>query len=136
MHRHRLKRVWRIDDAKFLVDVMPRALNVAQTGRPGVVPAFPALTGVLSVPGFDINPMMILHGEQYTEVLCDEVPTRAAWAERTDGDAGPQVAKKDAVDGGEQNLYTVVEGNKVDARTFGGFKAWREGAVDQESMDL
>jgi acetolactate synthase I/II/III large subunit len=31
------KRVWRIDDAKFLVDVMPRALNVAQTGRPGVV---------------------------------------------------------------------------------------------------
>lgn len=43
----------------------------------GVVPAFPALTGVLSVPGFDINPMMILHGEQLTEVLCDEVPTRA-----------------------------------------------------------
>ena len=31
------KRVWRVDDAKFLVDVMPRALNVAQTGRPGVV---------------------------------------------------------------------------------------------------
>jgi acyl dehydratase len=43
----------------------------------GVVPAFPALTGVLSVPGFEINPMMILHGEQTTEVLCDEVPTRA-----------------------------------------------------------
>jgi len=31
------KRVWRIDDAKFLADIMPRALNVAQTGRPGVV---------------------------------------------------------------------------------------------------
>jgi len=31
------KRVWRVDDAKFLADVMPRALNVAQTGRPGVV---------------------------------------------------------------------------------------------------
>jgi acetolactate synthase I/II/III large subunit len=31
------KRVWRIDDAKFLADVMPRALNLAQTGRPGVV---------------------------------------------------------------------------------------------------
>lgn len=43
----------------------------------GVVPAFPALTGVMSVQGFDINPMMILHGEQYTEVLCKEVPTRA-----------------------------------------------------------
>lgn len=31
------KRVWRIDDAKYFPDVMPRALNVAQTGRPGVV---------------------------------------------------------------------------------------------------
>jgi acetolactate synthase-1/2/3 large subunit len=31
------KRVWRVDDAKFLSDVMPRALNVAQTGRPGAV---------------------------------------------------------------------------------------------------
>ncbi len=31
------KRVWRVDDAKYLVDVMPRALNVAQTGRPGAV---------------------------------------------------------------------------------------------------
>jgi acetolactate synthase I/II/III large subunit len=29
--------VWRVDDAKFLVDVMPRALNLAQTGRPGAV---------------------------------------------------------------------------------------------------
>src|SRR5580704_12899626 len=31
------KRVWRVDDAKFLPDVMPRALNVAQTGRPGPI---------------------------------------------------------------------------------------------------
>ena len=31
------KRVWRVDDAKYLSDVMPRALNVAQTGRPGAV---------------------------------------------------------------------------------------------------
>src|SRR5689334_14940804 len=31
------KRVGRIDDAKYLSDVMPRALNVAQTGRPGAV---------------------------------------------------------------------------------------------------
>ncbi len=43
----------------------------------GVIPAFPALTGVMSVSGFDINPMMILHGEQYTEVLCKEIPTSA-----------------------------------------------------------
>src|SRR5262249_25705616 len=31
------KRVWRIDDPKFLPDIMPRALNVAQTGRSGAV---------------------------------------------------------------------------------------------------
>jgi acetolactate synthase-1/2/3 large subunit len=31
------KRVWRVDDAKFFADVMPRALNLAQTGRPGPV---------------------------------------------------------------------------------------------------
>jgi acetolactate synthase I/II/III large subunit len=31
------KRVWRVDDAKFLPDVMNRALNIAQTGRPGAV---------------------------------------------------------------------------------------------------
>ena len=31
------KRVWRVDDAKFLTDVMPRALNLAQTGRTGAV---------------------------------------------------------------------------------------------------
>src|ERR1700744_3213666 len=30
-------RVWRVDDAKFLPDVIPRALNLAQTGRPVVV---------------------------------------------------------------------------------------------------
>src|SRR5215212_7754818 len=37
IYRPICKRVWRIDDAKFLVDVMPRALNVAQAGRPGAV---------------------------------------------------------------------------------------------------
>jgi acetolactate synthase-1/2/3 large subunit len=31
------KRVWRVDDAKYLPDVMPRALNLAQTGRTGAV---------------------------------------------------------------------------------------------------
>src|SRR6187402_108824 len=31
------KRVWRVDDAKFLPEVMARALNIAQTGRPGAV---------------------------------------------------------------------------------------------------
>ena len=31
------KRVWRVDDPRYLPDVMPRALNLAQTGRPGPV---------------------------------------------------------------------------------------------------
>ncbi len=31
------KRVWRVDDPQLLPDVMPRALNLAQTGRPGAV---------------------------------------------------------------------------------------------------
>lgn len=37
IYRPVCKRVWRIDNANFLVDVMPRALNVAQTGRSGAV---------------------------------------------------------------------------------------------------
>ena len=31
------KRVWRVDDVNWLPDIMPRALNLAQTGRPGPV---------------------------------------------------------------------------------------------------
>lgn len=37
IYRPFCKRVWRVDDPKLLVDVMPRALNVAQTGCPGAV---------------------------------------------------------------------------------------------------
>ena len=37
IYRPVCKRVWRVDDAKFLVDVMPRALNVEQSGLPGAV---------------------------------------------------------------------------------------------------
>jgi len=37
IYRPFCKRVWRVDDVNLLADVMPRALNVAQTGRPGAV---------------------------------------------------------------------------------------------------
>ena len=37
IYRPFCKRVWRVDDVKLLADVMPRALNVAQTGRQGAV---------------------------------------------------------------------------------------------------
>lgn len=37
IYRPICKRVWRIDDPNLLPDVMPRALNLAQCGRPGAV---------------------------------------------------------------------------------------------------
>src|SRR6059058_5088044 len=37
IYRPFCKRVWRVDDVSLLPDVMPRALNIAQTGRPGAV---------------------------------------------------------------------------------------------------
>jgi acetolactate synthase-1/2/3 large subunit len=37
IYRPICKRVWRIDQVKWLEDVMPRALNLAQTGCPGAV---------------------------------------------------------------------------------------------------
>jgi acetolactate synthase-1/2/3 large subunit len=37
IYRPICKRVWRVDDPKYLPDVMPRALNLAQTGKPGAV---------------------------------------------------------------------------------------------------
>lgn len=33
--------------------------------------------------------------------------------------------------GGDDKLYTVVDGNKVDANTMKGFRAWRSGACDR-----
>ena len=37
IYRPFCKRVWRVDDPQYLPDVLPRALNLAQTGRPGAV---------------------------------------------------------------------------------------------------
>ncbi len=37
LYRPFSKRVWRVDDVKWLADVMPRAINVAMTGCPGAV---------------------------------------------------------------------------------------------------
>ncbi len=41
-----------------------------------VIPVFGALTGVLSVPGLEFNPMMLLHGEQDIEIA-GPIPTDA-----------------------------------------------------------
>jgi acetolactate synthase-1/2/3 large subunit len=37
IYRPVCKRVWRVDDVNYLPDVMPRAINVAWSGRPGAV---------------------------------------------------------------------------------------------------
>jgi acyl dehydratase len=40
----------------------------------GVVAPFPALMEIMNVPGVDINPIMILHGEQYLEIRKHPIP--------------------------------------------------------------
>jgi len=40
----------------------------------GVIPAFPALMQIGNVPGLEFNPMLLLHGEQYTELKAP-IPT-------------------------------------------------------------
>lgn len=51
------------EDLKFVYE---NGLEVFPTF--GVIPPFPALLGLLGVEGFEINPVMVLHGEQYLEV--------------------------------------------------------------------
>jgi acyl dehydratase len=60
------------EDLKFVYE-NPPGLSVLPTF--GVIPPFPALMGLLSVPGVDINLLMLLHGEQYLEVRKHPVPT-------------------------------------------------------------
>jgi 3-hydroxyacyl-CoA dehydrogenase/3a,7a,12a-trihydroxy-5b-cholest-24-enoyl-CoA hydratase len=52
-------------DLKFCYENAP-GLFVLPTF--GVVPPFPALMSIFGVEGLEINPMMILHGEQYLEI--------------------------------------------------------------------
>ena len=43
----------------------------------GVIPVFSAMGGLFNIPGLSFNPMMLLHGEQYTEILEPPLPVEA-----------------------------------------------------------
>jgi 3-hydroxyacyl-CoA dehydrogenase/3a,7a,12a-trihydroxy-5b-cholest-24-enoyl-CoA hydratase len=43
----------------------------------GVIPMFSAVGSLFNVPGLSFNPMMLLHGEQYTEILEPPLPLSA-----------------------------------------------------------
>lgn len=65
----------------------------------GVIPVFAAMMGLLQVPGIDINPMMILHGEQDLEIHQPIQPT---------GDVVSQATLTDIHDKGK-GAFLVLE---------------------------
>ena len=71
IYRPVCKRVWRIDNAQLLVDVMPRALNVAQSGRSGAV--------LLDVP-MDVF-------SQHIDAPAQQMPSRRPQYRRSAGEA-------------------------------------------------
>jgi acyl dehydratase len=71
----------------------------------GVVPVFGTLMGILSVPGMQINPMMILHGEQDLEIH-KPIPTQA--------DARHQARVTDIFDR-QKGASVVLEAKTTDA---------------------
>jgi acyl dehydratase len=85
----------------------------------GVVPPFPALMGMLSVPGMEVNPIMILHGEQYLEIRKHPLPTSGTLISK------PRVANIfDKGKGALIELDVVTEdqdGNEIFFNRFGTF---------------
>ncbi|MDD5748169.1 MAG: MaoC/PaaZ C-terminal domain-containing protein [Actinomycetota bacterium] len=53
------------DDLKFVYENPPGLVALPSFG---VVPAFPALMSMFGVEGLELNPVMIVHGEQYLEI--------------------------------------------------------------------
>ena len=124
-------------DEKQLQFVYENGLQVLPTF--GVIPPFNALMGLGSVPGVDINPMMILHGEQYLEIKGD-IPTSGSLT------SSPKVSG--VYDKGKGALILIdvdttdAQGNAVFFNQFsifvrgeGGFGGDRGPAVSIEAPD-
>ncbi|MDY6934557.1 MAG: MaoC/PaaZ C-terminal domain-containing protein [Spirochaetota bacterium] len=64
-----------VDPKKVLQYTYENGLKALPTF--GVVPVFGAIGNLISLPGLDINLMMLLHGEQYTEIVKSPLPINA-----------------------------------------------------------
>jgi acetolactate synthase I/II/III large subunit len=71
IYRPFCKRVWRVDDPQYLPDVVPRALNLAQTGRPGTV-LIDVPMDVFSRPVNAVVPQVHRRRAQYARPAGDE----------------------------------------------------------------
>jgi len=84
------------EDLKFVYE---NGLQVLPTF--GVIPPFPALVSLLGVEGFEVNPLMLLHGEQFIEVRKHPLETRGRLTTK------PRVA----------HIYDKVKGALVEIET-------------------
>lgn len=67
--------VSQVDPKKVLQYTYENGLKALPTY--GVIPIFSGVGSLFSVPGLSFNPMMLLHGEQYTEIIEPPMPTAA-----------------------------------------------------------
>ena len=65
-----------VDQKKVLQYTYENGLKALPTY--GVIPIFSAIGSLFKVPGMSFNPMMLLHGEQYTEILEPPLPLDAS----------------------------------------------------------
>lgn len=124
------------DDLKFVYE-NPPGLSVLPTF--GVVPPFPSLMSLFGVEGIEINPMMILHGEQYLEVrkqppVSGKLTTKPKVANIYDKGKGALIElEAETLDEAGDVVYYNVFGTFV--RGEGGFGGEKGPAAGNEAPD-